>query len=172
MHRELEPKSATRMLICFRKAEPLAGILASHLGNKGIFLLGGVASPGLGTGAFHLLHWNIVEWLVEQHATWYDLNGIDPLHNAGTYFFKKGLAPFTGLEVCYLGEFDTSQGLWAGVASPTAVRAALWARTIRGRLCALIRDRFRRLSATTNSPESSAGSLSRGSSASRADPQT
>jgi CelD/BcsL family acetyltransferase involved in cellulose biosynthesis len=35
------------------------------------------------------LHWAIIEWAISQGCTLYDLEGIDPVGNAGTYEFKR-----------------------------------------------------------------------------------
>jgi len=35
------------------------------------------------------LHWAVIEWAISQGCTLYDLEGIDPVGNAGTYEFKK-----------------------------------------------------------------------------------
>jgi lipid II:glycine glycyltransferase (peptidoglycan interpeptide bridge formation enzyme) len=41
---------------------------------------------------------------------YYNLNGINPLINPGTYHFKAGLSGKSGKDVYYLGRFDCYSG--------------------------------------------------------------
>jgi lipid II:glycine glycyltransferase (peptidoglycan interpeptide bridge formation enzyme) len=47
------------------------------------------------------LHWSIIEWGIAAKAKLYDLEGINPLGNPGTYAFKK---KFGGREVVLPGK--------------------------------------------------------------------
>jgi lipid II:glycine glycyltransferase (peptidoglycan interpeptide bridge formation enzyme) len=62
------------------------------------------------TSASYLLQWETVKLLKEMGIREYDLNGINPELNAGTYQFKRGLAGKNGREVTFVGQFQAFQG--------------------------------------------------------------
>jgi hypothetical protein len=43
----------------------------------------------------------------------YNLNGISPEQNPGTYHFKRGLAGRNGRDLHYLGKFDAAPGFFS-----------------------------------------------------------
>jgi lipid II:glycine glycyltransferase (peptidoglycan interpeptide bridge formation enzyme) len=51
---------------------------------------------------------------------YYDLYGINPQKNPGTYVFKAGLAGKTGKDVYYLGRFDCYPGATNAALAHTA----------------------------------------------------
>jgi hypothetical protein len=52
------------------------------------------------------VQWAFLEWLKENGFLYYDLNGINPEKNPGTYYFKRGLAGKNGLDLEFLGKFQ------------------------------------------------------------------
>jgi CelD/BcsL family acetyltransferase involved in cellulose biosynthesis len=56
------------------------------------------------------LHWAIVEWALVTGCTLYDLEGIDPKGNAGTYEFKRKM----GGEEIVLPDIQLSPLDWGG----------------------------------------------------------
>jgi lipid II:glycine glycyltransferase (peptidoglycan interpeptide bridge formation enzyme) len=54
----------------------------------------------------YLMQWKFIEWLKENQFAWYNLNGINPLTNPGTYRFKEGLCGKNGKDVYSLGFFE------------------------------------------------------------------
>jgi lipid II:glycine glycyltransferase (peptidoglycan interpeptide bridge formation enzyme) len=58
----------------------------------------------------YLLHWKLLETLKEQGISVYDLNGINPARNPGTYKFKRELAGSNGREVLFVGRFEAHPG--------------------------------------------------------------
>ncbi len=87
-----------------------ASLVCSNIGGTGIYLLGATTNFGMKTKSSYLLQWKILEWLKLTGSTVYNLNGINPETNPGTYRFKAGLAGKDPVEVSYLGQFDSCQG--------------------------------------------------------------
>jgi len=96
---ELGETERLRILIVERSGVPLAGMVASAIGDSAIYLLGATSDEGLKAKGSYLLQWTLIQWLKENGVRWYDLGGIDPEGNPGVYQFKKG---FSGADVCQL----------------------------------------------------------------------
>jgi lipid II:glycine glycyltransferase (peptidoglycan interpeptide bridge formation enzyme) len=104
---EMLPESQRmRILICKDKDIPVAGVVASAMGDSAIYLLGATSADGLNSKGAYLLHWTLIQWLKEKGIRWYDLGGIDPDRNPGVYHFKRG---FSGADVSQLGPFVASR---------------------------------------------------------------
>ena len=86
-----------RVLICRDGEIPVAGLVASALGDSAVYLLGATGDHGLNSKGAYLLQWSLIKWLKENGFRWYDLGGIDPERNPGVYSFKRGLS---GADVC------------------------------------------------------------------------
>ena len=74
------------------KGIPVAGPVASAMGDTAIYLLGATSDEGLKSKGAYLLQWTLIKWLKENGFRWYDLGGIDPERNPGVYHFKRGLS--------------------------------------------------------------------------------
>jgi lipid II:glycine glycyltransferase (peptidoglycan interpeptide bridge formation enzyme) len=81
-----------RILICEQDGRPVAGLVASAMGDSAIYLLGATSDDGLNAKGAYLLQWTLIQWLKENGFKWYDLGGIDPEGNPGVYSFKRGLS--------------------------------------------------------------------------------
>lgn len=81
-----------RILICEQNEVPVAGLVASIIGDSAIYLLGATSDAGLKAKGAYLLQWTLIREIKEQNIKWYDLGGIDPDVNPGVYHFKKGLS--------------------------------------------------------------------------------
>jgi CelD/BcsL family acetyltransferase involved in cellulose biosynthesis len=81
-----------RILICEQDGVPVAGLVASAMGDSAIYLLGATSDNGLNAKGAYLLQWTLIQWLKENGFKWYDLGGIDPEGNPGVYSFKRGLS--------------------------------------------------------------------------------
>ncbi|MGB8579192.1 MAG: peptidoglycan bridge formation glycyltransferase FemA/FemB family protein [Candidatus Sulfotelmatobacter sp.] len=112
-----------RILICEQNGVPVAGIVASAMGDSAIYLLGATSDDGLNSKGAYLLQWTMMQWLKENGFKSYDLGGIDPEGNPGVYSFKKG---FSGADVSQLSPFVACDN----VVSSTIVRASLVAKGI------------------------------------------
>ena len=88
-----------QILICEQKGKPVAGVVASAMGDSAIYLLGATSDDGLKAKGSYLLQWTLVQSLKEVGIRRYDLGGIDPNGNPGVYQFKRG---FSGADVTQL----------------------------------------------------------------------
>jgi lipid II:glycine glycyltransferase (peptidoglycan interpeptide bridge formation enzyme) len=123
-----------RILICEQAEVPVAGIVASAMGDSAIYLLGATSDDGLNAKGAYLLQWTMIQWLKENGYKYYDLGGIDPEGNAGVYSFKKGLS---GTDVSQLTPLEACEN----VVSSTVVGASLVASRMARRIAALRRGR-------------------------------
>jgi hypothetical protein len=81
----------------------VAGLVVSSLGETGFPIISATTSLGKKLCASYLMFWHAFQWLKENGCRYYDLAGIDPEKNPGTYHFKKG---FRGNEVSFIGRFE------------------------------------------------------------------
>jgi lipid II:glycine glycyltransferase (peptidoglycan interpeptide bridge formation enzyme) len=115
-----------RILICKNGDRPVAGLVASAMGDSAIYLLGATSDDGLNSRGAYLLQWTMIKWLKENGFKWYDLGGIDPERNPGVYHFKRGLS---GKDVTQITPLVAT----SSVVSSVIVRAGLaMRRAIRG----------------------------------------
>jgi lipid II:glycine glycyltransferase (peptidoglycan interpeptide bridge formation enzyme) len=92
LQEDLPQTHRMRTLICEQDGVPVAGLVASAMGNSAIYLLGATSDDGLNAKGAYLLQWTLIQWLKENGFSWYDLGGIDPGGNPGVYSFKRGLS--------------------------------------------------------------------------------
>jgi lipid II:glycine glycyltransferase (peptidoglycan interpeptide bridge formation enzyme) len=108
IQQKLTESQRMRILICEDGGRPVAGLVASVMGNSAIYLLGATSDDGLKSRGSYLLQWTLIQWLKENGFRWYDLGGIDPEHNPGVYHFKKGMS---GSDVSHVNPFGASESL-------------------------------------------------------------
>jgi len=118
IQQDLAESHRMQVLICEDRGIPVAGLVASAMGDTAIYLLGATSDEGLKSKGAYLLQWTLIKWLKERGFKWYDLGGIDPEQNPGVYHFKKGLS---GIDVTQLNPLVTCDS----VASSAMVRAGL-----------------------------------------------
>ena len=92
LQEDLPEPHRMRILICEQDGVPVAGVVASAMGDSAIYLLGATSDDGLNAKGAYLLQWTLIQWLRENGFRWYDLGGIDPEGNPGVYSFKRGLS--------------------------------------------------------------------------------
>lgn len=68
---------------------PVAGHVASILGDTCVYLLGSANVIGRNLNAAYLLQWQAITNAKNAGCRWYDLGGIDSLENPGVYKFKQ-----------------------------------------------------------------------------------
>jgi len=100
-----------KILLCKSSDGVCAGLIASRLGGTAIYLFGATSTIGMKTRGSYLLQWKLIEWLKGNGASRYDLNGINPGANPGTYKFKSDLAGENGRDVCFLGRFESCESM-------------------------------------------------------------
>jgi lipid II:glycine glycyltransferase (peptidoglycan interpeptide bridge formation enzyme) len=71
------------------QGQPVAGHVASILGDTSVYLLGAANSIGRQMNAAYLLQWRAIQMGKELGCRSYDLGGIDSEGNPGVYTFKK-----------------------------------------------------------------------------------
>jgi lipid II:glycine glycyltransferase (peptidoglycan interpeptide bridge formation enzyme) len=120
---DLAESHRLRILICEDKGEPVAGLVASAMGDTAIYLLGATSDKGLNSKGAYLLQWTLIKWLKDKGFKWYDLGGIDPERNPGVYHFKRGLS---GADVSHLNPLVACNSL----ASSAIVRTSLAVRRV------------------------------------------
>jgi len=127
LQQDLPEAHRMRILICEQQGVPVAGLVASAMGDSAIYLLGATSDDGLNAKGAYLLQWTLIQWLKESGFRWYDLGGIDPKGNPGVYSFKRGLC---GTDVLQLTPLVACNS----VVSSGIVRASLAAHRVVSRL--------------------------------------
>jgi Acetyltransferase (GNAT) domain len=110
LQEDLPETHRMRILICEQEGVPVAGLVASAMGDSAIYLLGATSDDGLKANGAYLLQWTLIQWLKENGVRWYDLGGIDPEGNPGVYHFKKG---FSAADVCQLTPFVACENVFS-----------------------------------------------------------
>src|SRR5436189_1342 len=83
---------AMKIMLCKSGDEHCAGLVCSAIGKTAIYLFGATSNAGMKSRGSYLLHWKLIEWLKQNRFSVYDLHGINPVRNPGTYKFKNDLA--------------------------------------------------------------------------------
>lgn len=131
MQQTLPESQRMQILICQEKGVPVAGIVASAMGNSAIYLLGATSDSGLQAKGAYLLQWTLISWLKQSGIRWYDLGGIDPEGNPGVFHFKKGLS---GEDACHIRPLSASE---SAVSSGLVKAGLAMQRTVSGAVNAL-----------------------------------
>ena len=111
VQKDLRDHLKMAIMLCESETEPVSAVVCTAIGDTGIYLLGATNDKGRTLQASYLVQWRVIEWLKTKGFRSYDLGGIDPQKNPGTYHFKAGLSGKSGKEVLYLGQFDGCQSL-------------------------------------------------------------
>jgi lipid II:glycine glycyltransferase (peptidoglycan interpeptide bridge formation enzyme) len=112
MQETLPPSQRMQVLLCWDKGIPVAGLVASAMGNSAIYLLGATSDAGLNAKGAYLLQWTLIDWLRGRGVVWYDLGGIDPEANPGVYHFKKGLSGLDSYQISALTASGSAVSSW------------------------------------------------------------
>jgi hypothetical protein len=102
----LPEKLKMKLMLCRSGEEVCAGLVCSMMGKNAIYLYGATSNAGIKSRGSYLLHWKLLEKLKQNHIAVYNLNGINPITNPGTYKFKNDLGGINSKDVYYLGRFD------------------------------------------------------------------
>jgi len=109
VQRRLPDTFKMRLMLCRSHDGDCAGLICSTIGSTALYLFGATTTVGLKRRGSYLLQWRLIQRLKETHVRHYDLNGINPETNAGTYKFKRDLAGEKGRAVRFLGRFDSCE---------------------------------------------------------------
>jgi hypothetical protein len=107
MQTRLPDSLKMKILLCSSTTGPCAGVVCSAIGQTAVYLFGATGDRGMKSNGSYLLHWKLIEQLKQEDRTVYDLNGINPATNPGTYKFKKDLAGANGTDASFLGQFES-----------------------------------------------------------------
>jgi len=100
-----------KVMLCRTAEGVCSGLICSAIGSTALYLFGATSNAGMKSRGSYLLQWRLIEQLKRDGILVYDLNGINPAKNAGTYKFKDDLAGKNGKDVHSLGRFDSHSGL-------------------------------------------------------------
>ncbi len=114
----LPSSSRMRVFITRNKGRAIAALVIVLMGNTAVYLLGATNERARELKASYQLHWQVIQWLKERGALWYDLGGIDPIANPGGYHFKCG---FGGIDVKQLEAYQMHGNMISWCASFAAI---------------------------------------------------
>ena len=100
-----------KIVLCHQEGQLCAGGIFSAVGETAVYLVGATSDIGLKTNGSYMVQWTFLKWLKENGFRHYDLNGINPAVNPGTYRFKRGLAGKHARDVEFLGKFQVADSL-------------------------------------------------------------
>ena len=107
---KLPEKLKMKIMLCGPGDQVGSGLICSMIGDTAIYLFGATSNAGLKSRGSYLLHWKLIEKLKVNGTAIYNLNGINPIKNPGTFKFKSDLAGKSGKDVYYVGRFDSHAG--------------------------------------------------------------
>ena len=110
IQRNLPPECKMRIFLCQSDGMSTAGVICATIGETGVYLFGATNDQGMGNKASYLLQWQAIQWMKNNGCRYYNLNGINPQKNPGSYHFKAGLSGKSGKDIYYLGRFDCYSG--------------------------------------------------------------
>lgn len=110
-HREIQqrlPEGLKMGIVLARQQNAVcAGAIYSAMGDTAVYLFGATDEIGMRSSSSYLVQWALIGELKSRGVRHYDLNGINPDTNPGTYHFKKGLAGKGTPEVTFASQVQT-----------------------------------------------------------------
>jgi lipid II:glycine glycyltransferase (peptidoglycan interpeptide bridge formation enzyme) len=131
---QLPDRLKMKVMLCKSGEQVYSGVICSACGNSAVYLFGATSTAGMKSRGSYLLQWRMLERLKQSGVTMYNLNGINPEKNPGTYKFKSDLAGSHGQEVSYLGRFDCSAGMLSSLCIEAGDRFRATVRSLRSAL--------------------------------------
>jgi len=110
IQRELPTKFKMGIFLCRSNGLSSAGAIFTAVGETGVYLFGATNDQGMKNNGSYLLQWKAIQWMKNSGCRYYNLNGINPITNPGSYHFKAGVSGKSGKDVRYLGRFDCYSG--------------------------------------------------------------
>jgi lipid II:glycine glycyltransferase (peptidoglycan interpeptide bridge formation enzyme) len=107
IQKQLPANLKLKILLCKSGGVVCSGAICSAMGNSAVYLFGATSNAGLKSRGSYVLQWKAVEDFKRDGIAVYDLNGINPEANPGTYKFKSDLAGANGADVYLLGHFES-----------------------------------------------------------------
>ena len=106
VQRDLPSECKLKVILSRLNGETQAGAIFSAMGNTAIYLIGATSNAGMKSNGSYINQWTFIKWLKENKFRYFNLNGINPETNPGTYHFKRGLAGKKGIDCEYLGKYQ------------------------------------------------------------------
>jgi lipid II:glycine glycyltransferase (peptidoglycan interpeptide bridge formation enzyme) len=110
IQRDFPDELKMRIFLCRSDGISSAGAIFTAIGDTGVYLFGATNDQGMANKGSYLLQWRAMQWMKNSGCRSYNLNGINPDANPGSYHFKAGVAGKTGKDAYYLGRFDCCSG--------------------------------------------------------------
>ena len=104
IQRALPDALKMHVILAREDGQVCAGAIVSALGDTGVYLFGATNDRGMRTSASYAVQWEVLKLLKSSKIKAYDLHGINPETNPGTYHFKSGLAGKNGKEMTFAGQ--------------------------------------------------------------------
>lgn len=108
VQRDLPTEFKLRVSLCRLDGQVCAGAIFSAIGATAVYLVGATSNAGMKSNGSYLIQWSFLKWLKESGFLSYNLNGINPELNPGTYHFKRGLAGKKGMDLEFLGKHQVA----------------------------------------------------------------
>lgn len=105
---DLPAEFKLRVILCRLDGQVCAGAIFDAIGTTAVYLVGATSNAGMKSNGSYLIQWSFLKWLKENGFLFYNLNGINPEINPGTYHFKRGLAGKKGMDLEFLGKYQVS----------------------------------------------------------------
>lgn len=109
IQRQLPEPLKMKIMLSKYNGEISSGLISSALGNSAVYLFGATSNSSMKSRGSYFLQWKFIERLKQAGTAIYDLNGINPAKNPGTYKFKNDLAGKNAADVYALGKFDACE---------------------------------------------------------------
>jgi len=103
----LPERHKLRIILAQKDGITCAGSVGVAIGNTALTLFRAASTAGMELNAPYLVHWRLLEWIKSQGCRWYDLAGISPESNPGTYKYRRGLCGRNGADVHYIGTYES-----------------------------------------------------------------
>ena len=89
LQEDLPETHRMRILICEQDGVPVAGLVASAMGDSAIYLLGATSDDGLNAKGAYLLQWTLIQWLKENGIQVVRLGGHRSGREPGCLFLQE-----------------------------------------------------------------------------------
>lgn len=110
IQKNLSDELKMRIFLCRSDGVSSVGAIFTAIGETGVYLFGATNDQGMVNKGSYLLQWKAIQWMKNSGCRFYNLNGINPEKNPGSYHFKAGAAGKNAKDVSYLGRFDSHSG--------------------------------------------------------------
>lgn len=106
IQKDLPTNYKMKIYLCRYENQYCVGAIMATIGQTAVYLFGATNEIGMKCNGSYLIQWAFIEWLKQNQFICYNLNGINPATNPGTYRFKAGLCGKNGKDVYFLGKFE------------------------------------------------------------------